>query len=130
MHSPEEVNEIPEASLGRLLMIDKLLDKQAQEYLYIYRKKGGIVNEVVAVATAKALIERSNLEHFKELDLEYSSWAKSLFTTGRSDIPEGTKKEAEIIFLHQVVDLVEEKKCSILIDYEFWRGVPEIWTSN
>ena len=90
----------------------------------------------MAVATAKALIERSNLEHLKELDLEYSSWAKSLFTTGRpattgrSDIPEGTKKEAEIIFLHQIVDLVEEKKCSILIDYEFWRGAPEIWTSN
>ena len=103
VHSSEEVTEIPKASLGRPLMIGKL-DKQVQEYLHIYRKTGGIVNKVVAVATAKALIERSNLEHLKDLDLENSSWAKSLFkrmgfvkraaTTGRPDIPEGAKKEA------------------------------------
>ena len=64
----------------------------------------------MVVATAKALIERSNLEHLKEMDLENSSWAKSLFkrlgfvkmaaTTGRPNIPEGAKKEAEILFLH------------------------------
>ena len=74
----EEVTEIPKVSLGRPLMIGKLLDKQVQKYLYIYRKNGGIVNKVVAVATAKALIERSNLEHLKDLDLENSSWTKSL----------------------------------------------------
>ena len=42
-------------------MIGKLLDKQVQEYLHIYRKKGGIVNKVVAAATAKSLTERTNL---------------------------------------------------------------------
>ena len=36
-------------------------------------EKGGIVNKVVAVATAKALIERSSLEHSKDLNLEDSS---------------------------------------------------------
>ena len=69
VHSSEEVTEIPKTSLGRPLMIGKLLDKQAQEYFYIYWKKGGIVNKVVAVAIAKALIKRSNLEYLKYLDL-------------------------------------------------------------
>ena len=112
VHSTEEVTEIPKAWP---LMTGKLLEKQVQEYLYIYRKKGCIVNKVLAVATAKALIERSNLKHSKDLDLENSSRAKSLFnrmgfvkraaTTGRPDIPEGAKKEAEILLLHQIVGL-------------------------
>ena len=36
-------------------------------------------------------------------------FAKSAAKTGRPDVPEGAKKEAEILFLHQIVDLVEEK---------------------
>ena len=35
-------------------------------------------------------------------------FAKRAATTGRPDIPEGAKKKAEIIFLHQIVELVEE----------------------
>ena len=34
------------------------------------RKKGGIVNTVVAIATAKALIEQSKDEQLKRIDLE------------------------------------------------------------
>ena len=37
------------------------------------------------------------------------AFVKRAATTGRPDIPEGTKKEAEILFLHQIDDLVEEK---------------------
>ena len=91
-------------------MFSKLQGKQVQEYLYIYRKKCGIVNKVVIVATAKALIEKSNFEHLKDLDLENSSWAKSFFKrmglvkweaeTGRTDISEIAEKEAEILFFH------------------------------
>ena len=60
-------------------MNGKLLDKQVQEYLYIYRKKVIWSTKVVTVATAKTLIKRNNLEHLKDLDLEDSSWVKSLF---------------------------------------------------
>ena len=98
-------------------MICKLLDKQVKN-IFTYIEKSGIGNKVVAVVTEKALIERVNLEHLKNLDLENSSWAKSLFkkmgfvkrvaTTGRRDIPECAEKEAKILFLHQIVDLVEE----------------------
>ena len=111
-------------------MIGKLPDKYVQKYLYIYRKKGGIVNKFVAVATAKALIERSNFEYLKDLDLQNSSWAKSLFkrmgfakrraATGRPDIPEGAKKEVEVLLLHQIVDLVEENNIapSLIINFD------------
>ena len=84
-------------------MNGKLLDMQVQEYLYIYRKKVVLSTKVVTAATAKALIKRNNLEHLKDLDLENSSWVKSLFKrmsfvkraaiTGRPDIPEGVEKK-------------------------------------
>ena len=37
------------------------------------------------------------------------AFAKRAATTGRPDIPEGARKEAEILFLHQIDDLVQEK---------------------
>ena len=52
------------------------------------------------------------------IDLDSSSWAKSLFkrmglaqrmkTAGKVEIPEGTKKEAELLYLHNIVAIVEE----------------------
>lgn len=51
VRTSNEITSIPNVSRGRPLMIRKL-DKQVQEYLHIYRKKGGEVNRVVAVATA------------------------------------------------------------------------------
>ena len=68
------------------------------------RKKGGIVNSAVAIATAKALIEQIKDEHLKCIDLENAEWARSLFrrmgflrcvaTTGRPKIPDEAIKEA------------------------------------
>ena len=84
-------------------MNGKLLDKQVQEYLNIYWKKVVLPTKVVTVPTAKALIKRNNLQHLKDLDLEDSSWVKSLFkrmsfvkraaTTGRPGISEGAEKK-------------------------------------
>ena len=37
------------------------------------------MNTMVANTTVKASIEKSNAEHLKYIDLEHSSWAKSLF---------------------------------------------------
>ena len=72
----------------------------------------------MAIATAKALIERSDEQHLKVLDLELSSWAKSLFqrmgfvnracTTSKPEVPELAKKEAGLILQHQIVDLIEK----------------------
>ena len=82
------------------------------------RAKGGVVNTVVAVAVAKALIEKSSDESLKVIDLDRSSWEKSLFarmgfvkracTTALPEIPEGAKKEAQLIFHHEITSLVEK----------------------
>ena len=36
-------------------------------------------------------------------------FVKRAATTGKPDIPEGARKEAEILFLHQIDDLVQDK---------------------
>ena len=106
-----EVTKSPKSSVDRPLMIGKLLQKQVQEYFHVYRKKRQKPQQ-------KPWLNKNDLEHLKELDLENSSWAKSLFkrmdfvkraaTTGRPKIPKGAKKGAEILFLHQVNDLADE----------------------
>ena len=75
-----------------------------------------MVNTIVAVAVAKALIEKSSDESLKVLDLDNSSWAKvfvrtgfakRVCTTARPEIPEGAQKEAELMFHHEITSLVE-----------------------
>ena len=93
------------------------LDEKVQSFLHVLKRKGGVVNTVVAVATAKALIARNEYEHLKCLDLDSSFWAKSLFrrmgfkkrtcTTSKPEIPELAKKEAKLIFQHQIAEVVE-----------------------
>ena len=102
---------------GRPLLLGKL-DETVKKFLIALRKKGGVVNTVVANATAKALISKSDDEHLRVIDLDSSSWAKSLFqrmgfvkracTTSRPDIPAGARKEAELIFHHQITTLKEK----------------------
>ena len=80
---------------------------------------------MVAIVTAKALIAKSDLEYRKALDLENSSWTKSLFrrmgfvrrgkTTSKPEIPERAKNEAALILQHQIVDLVEKNQISSLM---------------
>lgn len=41
------------------------MDEKVRHFLVIVRTKGGVVNTVIANATARALIERSNEEHLK-----------------------------------------------------------------
>ena len=102
---------------GRPLLLGKL-DETVKNFLIALRKKGGVVNTVVANATAKALISKSDDEHLRLIDLDSSSRAKSLFkrmgfvkrarTTSRPDIPAGARKEAELIFHHQITTLKEK----------------------
>ena len=88
-----------------------------QRCLLALRSQGGVVSRTIAIATARALIARNpqyNLGHVK-ID---SSWAQSLFrrmgfkrrmrTTGKVEIPEGARKEAELLYLHDIVSIVEK----------------------
>ena len=80
---------------------------------------------MVAIVTAKALIAKSDLEYRKALDLENSSWTKSLFrrmgfvrrgkTVSKPEIPQRAKNEAALILQHQIVDLVEKYQIASLM---------------
>ena len=84
----------------------------------ILRRKGGVVNSVVAIAAAQALIQKSSDEHLKCIDLVSSSWTQSLFrrmgfvrrmrTTDKPEIPDRAVKEAKLLFQHQIVSIVED----------------------
>ena len=84
------------------------------------RKKGGVVSTVVANAVAKALIAKSDDVHLKVIDLDSSFWEKSLFqrtgfvkrscTTGKVEIPEGARKEAELLSHHEIVNYIKKYK--------------------
>ena len=110
-------NKIVTLKCGRPLLLGKL-DETVKNFLIALRKKGGVVNTVVANATAKALISKSDNEYLQLIDLDSSSWAKSLFkrmgfvkracTTSRPDIPASARKEAELIFHHQITTLKEK----------------------
>ena len=109
---------MPRLKLGRPLLLGAVLDEKVKYSLLELRKKGGVVNTVVAVTTAKALIARSSVEHMKLIDLESTTWAKSLFkrmgfckraaTTSKPEIPELAKREAKLLLQHQVANLVEK----------------------
>ena len=68
--------------------------------------------------TVQIFIEKSSDESLKVIDLDRSSWEKSLFarmgfvkracTTARPEIAEGAKKEAHLIFHHEITSLVEK----------------------
>ena len=95
------------------------LDEMVQRYIRVYRSRGGPVNSLITVSIAKVLITRNPQLNLGHLDLDSSSWAKSLFkrmgftrrmkTTGKVEITEGAKQEAEPMFLHNIVTLIEER---------------------
>ena len=101
-------NKIPRLKRGRSLVLGAVLDEKMRHFSLQLRKKGGVVNTVVAVATAKALIARSSDEYLKLIDLELTTWAKSLFklmgfckraaTTSKPEIPELVKREANYFY--------------------------------
>ena len=114
---------------GRPCLLGSKIDPLVQKYLKATRYKGGIVNTTVAIATAKALTKRYPLLEKDHLELG-KPWAQSLFrrlgfvrrmkTTGKVHIPVGAQKEAELKFLHQIVNNVEKYQIppSLIINFD------------
>ena len=103
---------------GRTLMLGAALGKKVKQFLLKFRKKSDVVNTVVANATAKALIARSNDEHLQLIDLESTTLPKNLLrrigygkraaTTSKSEILELAKREGKLLLQHQVANLIEK----------------------
>ena len=94
------------------------LHEKIKTFLIALRKKGGFFNTVVGIATAKALTEKSDNKHLKLIDLDRRFGAKSTFcrvvfvkraiTTSRVEIPVVARKDAELLFHHEIVSKVEK----------------------
>ena len=93
------------------------LDEKVQNFLLVARGRGSIINTAIAIATATGFMQNSNDEYYSTVTLG-RPWAQSLFrrmgfvrrfaTTGKVEIPEGAKREAELFFIHQIVSNIEK----------------------
>ena len=89
-----------------------------QTFLKNTRSHGGVVNTAVAIAVADALIERHPEQELSHVQFRTCTWARGLFhcmgfvrragTTEKVEIPAGAKKEAELTFLHKIVNNVKK----------------------
>ena len=111
---------------GRPLMLG-FIDSLVQKFLIATRKKGGVVNNY---SCRRCFDDEKTSEHssLRLVSIEKSLWAKSLFkrmkftrraaTTGKIEIPEGARREVELVFLHRIVDNVE------------WHSIPSTLVLN
>ena len=100
---------------GRPLLIGEL-DSMVQRYLLAASNRGAVLTRASAVSAAKALLKKyPNI--VGDIDIESSSWAKSLYqrmgftrrkcTSSKVDIPEKARKEIEYQFHYEIVSKVE-----------------------
>ena len=114
---------------GRPCFLGNKIDALVQKYLKATRYKGGVANTMVATATAEGLTKRYPLLKKDHIELG-KSWAQSLFhhlgfvrcmkTTGKVCIPFGAQKEAELKFLHQIVNNAEKHQIppNLIINFD------------
>ena len=113
--TPENV--IKEKKRGRPILPGEI-DDMVQRFLLSLRKKGGVVNEVVARSVDKTLVKRSGKPELMFVDLDGKWLIQSLFrrmgfvrrvaTTSEVEILEGAKKEAELVYLLTIVSTTEK----------------------
>ena len=94
------------------------LDQMVQRFLHSLPRTEGYVSSAVAISAAKALIARNPQYNLNHIDLDSSHWVNSLFlrmgfkkrirTTGKVEIVEGARIEAEWLYLHNIVAIVEK----------------------
>ena len=69
---------LPKMKRSGPLMVGSL-NQKVKIFLMISRRKGGVVNSVVAIADAQGLISKSTHEHLNCIDLISSTWIESVF---------------------------------------------------
>lgn len=107
-----------------------------QKFILALRSIGGLVSTTIAISTAKALIARNPHLGLNHIDLDSSSWARSLLrrmgfrrrmkTTGKVEIPEGARKEAELLYLHSIVSVAERHSQQIENQLSTGKKIEEI----
>ena len=101
----------------RHLLLLGNLDQMVQKFVLALRSSVDLITSVIAVYVSKARIARNPHLMLDHIDLDSLSWAKSLFcrmdfkkrmkTAGKIEISDGAKKEAQLLYLHDIVFLVD-----------------------
>ena len=100
---------------GRPLLLGDL-DAMVQKYILAASNRGAVITRASAVSTAKTLLKKyPNV--VGKVDLDSSSWAKSLFlrmgfvqrkcTSAKVDIPEKARREIEYQYHYDIVSKAE-----------------------
>ena len=103
---------------GRPLLLGEL-DAMVQKYIQAASNRGAVISRASAVSAANALLKKyPNI--VGKIDLESSSWAKSLFirmgyvqrrnTSSKVEIPDKARKEIEYQFHYDIVSKIEKHK--------------------
>ena len=89
-----------------------------QTFLKNTKSHDEVVNTVVVIAVANALVERHSEQELNHVQFQTCTWARGLFhrmsfvrhagMTGKVEIPAGAKTEVELTFLHKIVNKVEK----------------------
>ena len=92
-----------------------------QSYIKTVSSHGALVNSSLALAAGKALIQKY-LKAVGNIDIDSSSWTKSLFkrmgyvrwmkTSSKVKIPDGTRREIEFLFHHEIITTIEKHNVS------------------
>ena len=121
LKSASKNNRSPQKSIlplprGRPLLLGVKIDEGVRKFLSALRYHGGRTTFSVVVAVAKALVQKSDDNGLKILQFG-KNWAQSLFRrmgfkkelplTGKVIIPEGARKEAALMYLHDIVTKIE-----------------------
>ena len=91
--------------------------KKKKDFLIALHHRGGVVNNTIAIAAAKGLIQSSSDPDLNRIKIN-TSWAQNLFrrmgfvrrmaTTAKIPIPDKAHKEIELVFTHKIVQKVEK----------------------
>lgn len=102
---------------GRPLLLSEL-DLMVQSYIYSRSSRGTLITRALAKAAARAIIDQHPGVVEKNIDIESSSWAKSLFkrmgfvkrmkTSSKVNIPDGARREIEYLFHYEIVSQIEK----------------------
>ena len=111
--SPKKVLNVK--TQGRPILL-KELDAKIKKFLILARNHRAVINTNIAIATANGFLKHSKDESLNHLALG-RPWAQNLFrrmgfvrrfgTTGKVEIPEGVKREAELLYINDIVNLIE-----------------------
>ena len=115
--SKKSYSKIQNQNGTTLLLVD--LDSMVQRYILGASNRGAVITRAGAVSAAKALLKKyPNV--VGNIDLDSSSWAKSLFTrmgfvqrkftSAKVDIPDKVRKEIEYQHHYEIVSKVERFK--------------------